>query len=235
MNESCGLLLLTFKDFQRSTDLPVSFWTHVKGSQPWSTFPLSPPFLVVGKWTAVKNTPQQRPTRKSLEKSVSQHKLGSSRVFCECEENMNYGSWPCKVLTKKKKKYKKERKCYICFHFTCSHVEIHGWGIPLNLPGPKQLTIKKKKTKTWWQRFWKMQNAKTHVLMCSFLPRCISLQSWCYRKSGVRPQKKEQGIISTVRSLSQPAAITIPRSLQSARRFHYRGSNGSLTSSPIWG
>lgn len=47
--------------------------------------------------------------------------------------------------------------------------------------------------------------------------------------------KKEQGIISTVRSLSQPAAITIPKSLQAARRFHYQGSNGSLTSSPHLG
>lgn len=47
--------------------------------------------------------------------------------------------------------------------------------------------------------------------------------------------KKEQGIISAVRSLSQPAAITILRSLQAARHFHYQGSNGSLTSSPHLG
>lgn len=82
--------------------------------------------------------------------------------------------------------------------------------------------------------FLKNENAKTHVLMCSFLPRCIPLQSWCYRKSG-EASKKEQGIISTVRSLSQPAAITILRSLQSAGHFHYQGSNGSLTSSPHLG
>ena len=115
------------------------FWTRAQRGKLWSAFPLSRPFLGVGKWIALKNTLLQRLTRKSLGKSVSQHKLGSSTVFCECEENMNYGSRPCKVLTKKEKK-KEERKCCICFHFTRSHVSIHGWDIGLNLPGPKRLT-----------------------------------------------------------------------------------------------
>ena len=108
-NTSCGVPSSPPSNiFTRAQASWFLFWTRVQRGKLWSAFPLSRPFLGVGKWIALKNTLPQRLTRKSLGKSVSQHKLGSSTVFCECEENMNYGSRPCKVLTKKEKKKRKK-------------------------------------------------------------------------------------------------------------------------------
>ena len=64
------------------------------------------------------------------------------------------------------------------------------------------------------------------------------LHSWAVemlREKWSESSKNQKGLISVVRCPPQPPAITILRRLRAARFFHYRGSKGSLTSSPHLG